>query len=276
MNLDLYQNLKKKITHNALTSIFFAESGHPGGVLSCMDILIYIFFNEIGPKIKLKSKDRNRFILSKGHSVPALYAVVKELGYLNKSDLKNLRKINSKTQGHPALNATNWIECNTGSLGQGISYSTGLALSYKLQKFKKKIYCMIGDGEMQEGQVWESLMFASHHKLNNLCVFLDYNKMQSDDLNKNIISLEPIKDKVSSFGWNYIVIDGHKVNEIKKAIEKFKKSKKPLFVIANTIKGNSISFMKNKPLWHGSVKLKKDEILKIYKELKTKEKIEIL
>ena len=274
MNILKLKKIKKKIIHNALTSIFFAESGHPGGVLSSIDILIYIFFSEIGPKSN--RKDRNRFILSKGHSVPALYAVAKELGYLNKNDLKNLRKINSKTQGHPALNHTSWVECNTGSLGQGISYSVGLALSYKLLKYKKKIFCMIGDGEMQEGQVWESLMFANHYKLNNLCVFLDYNKMQSDDLNENIISLGHLSRKISSFGWKCLTIDGHKNSQIKKAINKFKKNTKPFFIIANTIKGNGISFMKNKPLWHGSVKLKREEMFKIYEELDTRKKIEIL
>lgn len=267
MHISKIKSLRQKIIHNSLTSIYFAGSGHPGGVLSSLDIILNLFLTEIGTYKKKFNK--NRFVLSKGHSAPALYAVAKEFGYLTKIDLKNLRKINSKTQGHPSTNYTKWVECNTGSLGQGLSYSVGLAMGYKLKKYKKKIYCVIGDGEMQEGQVWEALMFASHHKLNNLCVFLDYNKMQSDDLNRNIITIEPIDKKIKSFGWNLTKINGHNYRQIQNSIKKFKNSSKPFFVIANTIKGNEISFMKNEPLWHGSVKIQKNEMLKIIAELGT-------
>jgi transketolase len=267
--------LRTKVIHNALMSIYFAESGHPGGVLSCIDILFYLFLREIKRFKNIENK--NRLILSKGHSVPALYSVAKEFGYLTKNHLKNLRKINSKAQGHPTINTFKCIECNTGSLGQGLSYSVGLALGYKLKKFDKKIFCVVGDGEMQEGQVWESLMFASHYKLNNLCVFLDYNKMQSDDLNQNIMNIEPVEKKINSFGWNVCRINGHNFSEIDKSVNKFKNSSKPFFIIADTVKGNGISFMENKPLWHGSVKISKEEIKQVLNEIGTqKDGIKIL
>lgn len=275
MSLSKTKFIRNKVINNALVSIYYAGSGHPGGVLSSIDIILTLFFSEI--KKENKKKDKNRFILSKGHSVPALYAVLKEQKYLTNSDLYKLRKLNSITQGHPSVTNNNFIECNTGSLAQGLSFATGLALGYKLKKYKKKIYCMVGDGEMQEGQVWESLMFANHHKLNNLCVILDYNKMQSDDLNKKIMNIEPIKKKIESFGWKVDKINGHDFNQIKNGINKFKKSDKPYFIIANTIKGNGISFMHNKPLWHGSVKMTKEEILQCIKELKINNpKIKIL
>ena len=261
--------LKKRILNNTLVSIYNAGSGHPGGSLSCLDIILAIFIKKIK---KNENQDRNRFVLSKGHAAPVLYAVAKEFGFLNNFELKNLRKLGSQTQGHPSTNHSSWVECNTGSLGQGFSYSIGMAKAYKMKKFKNKIFCVIGDGEMQEGQIWEGLMFANHHKLNNLCVFLDYNKLQSDDHNNNIMKLEPIINKIKSFGWSTISINGHNFSEIFNSLKKFEVSKKPLFIVANTIKGNGISYMNNKPLWHGSVKMSLNEITKAISEIKIKNK----
>lgn len=258
----------------ALISIFFAGSGHPGGSLSSMDIITYLFKNKLKLKnIKdFKIKHRNRFILSKGHAVPALYSVLAALNLLNFKDIINLRKINSKFQGHPCRIKTPWVESSSGSLGQGFSFAIGQAIALKHLKINKKIFALIGDGEMQEGQVWEGIMLSAQLKLKNLITILDYNKLQSDDFNKNIINLEPIEKKIISFNWNVIKINGHSFSEIDYAMNKKFKNQKPTFIIANTIKGKGISYMENKPLWHGSVKINKDQIRLALEELKADNK----
>jgi len=258
----------------SLMSIYFAGSGHPGGVLSSIDIINYIFskkinFNKLS---NYKVLNRNRFILSKGHSVPALYAVLSSLKLINFKNILNLRKTKSKFQGHPCRINTPWIEASTGSLGQGFSFSIGQAVATKYLKFNKKIFVMLGDGEMQEGQIWEGIMLASHLKLDNLVAILDYNKIQSDDFNKNIVNIEPLNEKIKSFGWNVLEINGHSFKEIDYAINKKFYNKKPLFIIANTIKGKGISFMENRPLWHGSVKMSINQIISSLKELRANEK----
>ena len=258
----------------SLISIFFAGSGHPGGVLSSIDIITYLFHNKI--KLKnindFKKNNRNRFILSKGHSVPALYSVLAALNLLNFKDTINLRKINSKFQGHPCRINTPWVEASTGSLGQGFSFAIGQAIALKHLKINKKVFVLIGDGELQEGQIWEGIMLSAQLKLKNLITILDYNKLQSDDFNKNIINLEPIEKKMISFNWNVIKINGHSFSEIDYAMKKKFKNQKPTFIIANTIKGKGISYMENKPLWHGSVKMNKDQIRLALEELKADNK----
>ena len=256
-------------------SIFFADSGHPGGVLSSIDIILYIYLYKLKiTKISdFKKNNRNRFILSKGHSVPAIYGTLAALKVLNFKNIFDLRKVDSVYQGHPCRINTPWIEASTGSLGQGFSFAIGQALTLKYFKNKHKIFVMIGDGEMQEGQVWEGLMFAAQHKLKNLVTILDYNKIQSDNFIKNIINIEPLKQKILSFNWNVIEINGHSFKDIDKAISKKFKNDKPIFIIAHTVKGKGVSFMENKPLWHGSLKMSVDQITSSLKELGAKSKL---
>lgn len=258
----------------SLLSIYFAGSGHPGGSLSAIEIIVYLYVKKI--KIKslkdLKIKNRDRFILSKGHAVPALYSIISVLGFIKLKEILKLRKINSVFQGHPCRIETPWVECSTGSLAQGFSFGVGQALALKKLKIDKKIFILIGDGEMQEGQIWEGLMFSAQMNLKNLVVILDYNKIQSDNFVKNIINIEPIKSKVKSFNWNIQEINGHSFGEIDNAINKKFKNNKPTFIIANTIKGKGVSYMENNVHWHGSVKMTNDQILSSLKELRANEK----
>ncbi len=269
------RKISKKARIYSLMSIFFAGSGHPGGVLSCMELITYLFACKLKVRkiSQFKSLNRDRLVLSKGHSVPAIYASLAALGAINYKDILKLRKINSKYQGHPCRVNTPWIEASTGSLGQGFSFAIGQSLTMKYLKEKNKVFTIIGDGEMQEGQVWEGLMFAAHHKLKNLIVILDYNKLQSDNFNKTIMNIEPLKKKILSFSWNVIEINGHSFKEIEKALNKKFFNEKPLFIIANTIKGKGVSFMENKPLWHGSLKMSTDQIKSSLTELGAKKKL---
>ena len=257
------------IRQNALVSIYHAESGHPGGVLSSIDIIAYLF--EVHMQYKrndFDNIDRDRFILSKGHCAPALYAVAAEVGIIEKDSLKGLRKINNTLQGHTHRITTPWVEASTGSLGQGFSFAIGEALGLKLQNIHNRIYVMLGDGELQEGEVWEGAMFSSHHKLDNLCAIIDYNKMQSDDYNENIMGLEPLIDKWESFGWNVLDIDGHNFDEIKTSFDEAGSKKgKPSIIIANTIKGKGVSYMEGSPSWHGSLKLSRDDLVEALSQL---------
>ena len=272
--------VNKSITNNirksSLASIFYAESGHPGGVLSCIDLLAYIFYDEMDyEKDNYSMIDRDRFILSKGHCAPALYAVAAELEIIDNQRLKGLRKLNHELQGHTHRVSTPFVEASTGSLGQGFSFAIGQSIGLKMHKSKHRVYTMIGDGEMQEGEIWEGAMFAGHNKLNNLCAIVDYNKMQSDNLNENIISIEPLADKWKSFLWNVIEIDGHDFDDIEQAFKLARLEKNmPTIIIAHTIKGKGVSFMENLPLWHGSLKLSNEDISKALEELSaTKEEI---
>lgn len=269
-----------KITSNLridiLDSIFLAKSGHPGGCLSCVDLIYYIFKNYLNYKKNFFRKlDRNYFVLSKGHCAPALYAVVNELGIIKKKEMLSLRKINSLAQGHTHLTQKNlWMGANTGSLGQGFSFAIGYALGLKKINSKKKVFTILGDGELQEGEIWEGAMFSSHHNLNNLCAIIDYNKLQSDEKVKNIINVEPLKQKWLSFGWKVLSIDGHNYYQIKKVIDNFfkKPQKKPTLIIANTIKGKGVKFMEKNPFWHGSVKITLEQLNKAKNEIKNAKK----
>ncbi len=263
------ENISRLARIYSLMSIYFAKSGHPGGVLSCIDIIVYLYMYRL--KIKklnhFEKTTRDRLVLSKGHSVPAVYSTLAALKAINYKNILQLRKIDSPYQGHPCRIKTPWVEASTGSLGQGFSFAIGQALALKHTKKRNKIFAIIGDGEMQEGQIWEGLMFSAQHKLDNVVAILDFNKLQSDDFNKNIINIEPLKKKIHAFNWNVIEINGHSFKEIHNAINKEYKNKKPLFIIAHTIKGKGVSFMENKPLWHGSVKMNLDQIESSLKEL---------
>ena len=244
----------KKIKINAIKSIYHAKSGHPGGVLSAADIVTYLFFNEIEiNKKNINSLNRNRFILSKGHAAPLLYSIGAELGLIKKIDLLKLRKIGSNLQGHTSRNHTPWVEANTGSLGQGFSFGIGQALACKINKSNNKIYVMIGDGEIQEGSVWEAAMAAAHHELGNLKVFVDCNRIQNDDFVEKQMRMFDIAAKWESFGWAVREIDGHNMQEILDALDWFDGvGNKPAVIVANTVKGKGVSFMENNPAFHGA------------------------
>ena len=254
---------------SSLVSIFHARSGHPGGVLSSIDLISVLFneFLEINKK-NIDSLNRNRFIMSKGHCAPAMYSVAAELGIIDKSRLNGLRKLNHELQGHTHRLSTPWAEASTGSLGQGFSFAIGEALGLRLKNIDKNIFVMVGDGELQEGEIWEGAMFSGHHKLNNICAIVDYNKMQSDDLNKNIINLEPLADKWAAFGWDVIDIDGHNFEQIRASYTKaISNQSVPTVIIANTIKGKGVSFMEGSPAWHGSLELSLDDMKHSLKDL---------
>jgi len=259
----LIKNLEEKAKEfriQVIKMLYKAQSGHPGGSLSCIDILTALYFHHIriSPNNPLW-EDRDRFILSKGHAAPALYVILAELGYFPKEDLFTLRQLNSILQGHPDMRKTPGIEVSTGSLGNGLSIGVGMALGARLSKKSYNVYVLIGDGEMDEGEIWEAAMAASKYKLNNLTVICDFNKVQLDGPVDEIMPLDPLPDKWRAFNWNVIQIDGHNMEEILDALDKAKKSKgKPTIIIAHTIKGKGISFMEGKFQWHGKAPNEKE------------------
>jgi transketolase len=254
----------------SLTEIYHAGSGHPGGALSAADLISYLCGHVLQwPRTKgNRDKNRDRFILSKGHSCPALYAAAAECGVIPHDQLLTFRKLGSSLQGHPHWLDTPWVETSTGSLGQGFSAAIGMALGLRYQHSPARVYVMLGDGEMQEGEVWEGAMCAGHHKLDNLCAIIDYNKLQSDDTNENITGLAPLRAKWDAFRWHTIEVDGHDFDQIHTAFaEAGKTTGTPTVIIANTVKGKGVSFMENSPLWHGSVKLRDEELVTALGEL---------
>lgn len=237
-----------------IEGVYNAGCGHPGGSLSIADILTYLYFVElkVDPK-NPKWDDRDRFVLSKGHTAPALYAVLAERGYFPKEDLVTLRKTTSHLQGHPDMKGTPGVDMSTGSLGQGISAACGMALSAKLSNKDYRVYAILGDGEIEEGQVWEASMFAAHNKLDNLCILVDNNGLQIDGRITEVCSPEPIDKKFEAFGFNVIIIDAHDFDSIEAAYEKAKTVKgKPTAIISKSTKGKGVSFMEDKVEWHGS------------------------
>ncbi len=234
-----------------------AGSGHPGGSLSVIDILTALYFGRLRHDPKRPDwPDRDRVVLSKGHAVPALYTVMAKAGYFPESQLITLRKLGSSLQGHPDRTMLPGIEAATGSLGQGLSISLGLALGLRLRRCPARVYCILGDGETQEGQVWEAAMSAPKlglpmHGLDNLTVILDYNKIQLDNFVAKILDLEPVLAKWQAFGWTVIEIDGHDFDQIAKALDQAEATVGPVIVVAHTIKGKGVSFMENDPEWHG-------------------------
>jgi len=251
----------KQVRIFSLILLYHAKSGHPGGSLSCADLTSYLWKKELQyTPNDFSNKSRNRLVLSKGHSVATIYACAYLTGLIDEDELRSLRQINSRLQGHPHIKDTPWVETSTGSLGQGFSVALGMAMGLSYQNITSNVYAILGDGELQEGIVWETAMAAAHHKVNNLIAFIDYNKLQSDDSNENIIGLEPLESKWKSFNWDVQVIDGHNFSEIDLSISASKKSDKPSLIIANTIKGKGVSFMEGVPGWHGSVEMTEDQI----------------
>ena len=243
-------NVRKGI----IEGTFNAKSGHPGGSLSIADIISYLYFKEmnIDPS-NPAMPGRDRFVLSKGHAAPALYAVMAERGYFPVEELKTLRKIGSRLQGHPSMKCLPGIDISTGSLGQGISAACGMALGAKLQNADFRVYSILGDGEIEEGQVWEAAMYAAAKKLDNLVAFVDNNNLQIDGTVEEVNSPYPIPEKFAAFGWNVIEIDGHSFDEIENALNAARECKgKPTAIIAKTIKGKGVSYMENQVNWHGA------------------------
>lgn len=247
-------DVRKQMRIDIIESIAAAGSGHPGGSLSACDIVATLFFEKMNIDPKNPNwEDRDRFVLSKGHVAPALYAALAERGFIPREDLLTLRKIDSYLQGHPDMKHTNGIDISTGSLGQGLSIANGMAIAAKLDKKNYYVYTMLGDGEVQEGQIWEAAMSSAHYKLNNLIAFLDFNGLQIDGTNEEVMNINPIDDKFRSFGWNVLCIDGHDTDAISKAVDEAKKeTERPTMIIAKTVKGKGVSFMENNGNWHGT------------------------
>lgn len=233
----------------------YACSGHPGGSLSAVDLVTYIFHKAINfSPHNCRDLDRDRFVLSKGHSCLALYAALAQKGFFSIEEFKGLRKVGGMLQGHPDRLKTPGVEFNSGSLGQGFSFALGCALGAKRTNRQFRTYVLLGDGELNEGQIWEGMMFGAQHKLDNLVAIVDYNKYQSDSLCSSVTALEPLMDKFSAFGWHPIELDGHDFGEIADALEESRKVKgKGTILLAHTVKGKGISFMENNPKWHGSL-----------------------
>ena len=247
---DIARNIRKDI----VSMIHMSKSGHPGGSLSAVEILTALYFDEmnIDPN-NCKMEDRDRFVLSKGHAAPVLYATLAHKGYFDREELKGLRKINRMLQGHPDMKGTPGVEMSTGSLGQGFSGAGGMAMASKLDNAPWRVYTLLGDGEVQEGIVWEAAMSAAHYKLDNMVAFLDYNGLQIDGKTEDVMNIGPIVDKFKAFGWNVIEIDGHDFDQIFAALDMAKETVgKPTMIIAKTIKGKGVSFMENQAGWHGA------------------------
>ena len=244
----------RKVRCHIVEMVAGAKSGHPGGSLSATEIVVTLYFDElrVNPE-NPNNPDRDRFILSKGHACPVLYGVLAEKGFFPVDELKTFRKINSRLQGHPDMKKTPGIEMSTGSLGQGFSAANGMALAAKLDNKDYRVYVLIGDGENQEGQIWEGAMLAAHYKLDNVTAFLDYNGLQIDGPIQEVMSPEPLADKWRAFGWHVIEIDGHNFGQIRAALDEAKNTKgKPTMIIAKTVKGKGISYMENQAGWHGN------------------------
>ncbi len=253
-----FEDFTKCIRQDILKMICTAKSGHPGGSLSCVEILSVLYRNILNiPSSWKKSPDfdkRDRFILSKGHASACLYSVLAHCGFFDTNELLTFRKLGSRLQGHPSTRyGLEGIEACTGSLGQGLSMAVGVALGLKLDKNPAKVYVLLGDGEMQEGSVWEALMSASHKKLNNLVAIVDKNNLQIDGSCNDVKSLEPLDKKLEAFGFVVKTVNGHSEEELTSALNFAKKADKPVFIIANTIKGKGVSFMENNAGWHGKV-----------------------
>jgi transketolase len=253
----------------SLEMIHAAGSGHPGGCLSAADLLVYLFHHQLRfDPANPHWPERDRFVLSKGHACPAFYAVAALVGIIPREQLSEFRKLDGRLQGHPHVVDTPWVETSTGSLGQGFSASVGMALGLRHHASKSRVYAMLGDGELQEGEVWEAAMCAGHFRLSNLCAIVDYNKMQSDATNAEIMSLEPLAAKWSAFNWQALEIDGHDFAQMAIAFEAARSTTdRPTVIIAHTIKGKGVSYMEGVPSWHGSVKLRDEELAQALAEL---------
>ena len=254
MNEQMLKEQAKKIRKDIVTMIGQAKSGHPGGSLSAAEIVTYLYFEEMNVNpADPKWEDRDRFVLSKGHAAPVLYAALAHKGYFPIEELATLRKIGSHLQGHPDMNKVPGVDMSTGSLGTGISAAVGMALAGKLDKKEHYVFTLLGDGELQEGQVWEAAMAAGHYKLDNLIAFVDNNKLQLDGSLEEIMSSYPIGDKFRAFGWNVLEVNGHDVEQISDAVEfAFSMKGKPTVIVADTVKGKGVTLFENNVNFHGS------------------------
>ncbi len=243
----------KEIRRNIIDAVYYAQSGHPGGSLSIADIMTVLYFDELKiDETNPRWEDRDRMVLSKGHCSPALYATLAERGFFEKEKLKTFRNIESNLQGHPDMNKVPGVDMTSGSLGQGFSVANGMAISGKIDKKDYRVYCILGDGEIEEGQVWEAAMTSNKYKLDNLCVIVDNNNLQIDGTIEEVMSSYPIDKKFESFGFNVITIDGHDFEQISNAFKNARETKgKPTCIVAKTIKGKGIPFMENQAGWHG-------------------------
>lgn len=258
----------KDLRRNIIEMIYRAKSGHPGGSLSIADIMAVLYWKEMNVDAQNpKAENRDRFVLSKGHAAPALYAALIEKGYADKELIPTLRRWGSPLQGHPDMKKLSGVEMSTGSLGQGLSVANGMALSSKIYNNGFRVYTILGDGELQEGQIWEAAMTAAHYKLDNLVAIVDYNNLQIDGKVSDVMDVYPVGDKFKAFNWNVIEIDGHNYEEIMKAFEEARNVKgKPTVIVAKTVKGKGVSFMENNPGFHGAAP-NDDEYKKAMEEL---------
>lgn len=253
-NTEELHNIAVRVRKDIILMLTESASGHPGGSLSAADIITALYFNimNINPE-NPKDLDRDRFVLSKGHAAPALYSVLARRGFFDVKELNTLRKFGSILQGHPNMNEVPGVDMSTGSLGQGISAAVGMAVAGKIDKKNYRVYTLLGDGELEEGEVWEAAMAAAHYKLDNLTAFIDHNGLQIDGPITEVMSPEPVADKFKAFGWNVLNIDGHDFNQILDAAEKAKNTKgKPTMIVCKTVKGKGVSFMENVASWHGT------------------------
>lgn len=247
------QKYANKIRQGVIKAVYSAKSGHPGGSLSIAEILAVLYFNQMNiDERNPKAKERDRLVLSKGHTSPALYSALALRGFFDVKDLENFRNIKSNLQGHPDMKNIPGVDASTGSLGQGLSIANGMAISSKMDSEGVRVYCICGDGEIEEGQIWEAAMTSAHYKLDNLCLIIDNNNLQIDGKVSEVMNIYPIDEKFRSFGFEVINVDGHNISELISAFEQAKKTKgKPTAIIANTIKGKGVSFMENQAEWHG-------------------------
>lgn len=245
-------DVSKQIRRDIVEMVSAASSGHPGGSLSSADLMAVLYFDhmKVDPA-NPQWEERDRFVLSKGHCAPALYAALCQKGYFDRAELKNLRQTGAMLQGHPDMKKVPGVDMSTGSLGQGFSAAVGMALALRLDKKSCGVYALLGDGELNEGIIWEAAMAASHYKLNNLVAILDYNGLQIDGTNDEVMSVKPVDEKWKSFGWEVIEIDGHNHQEIKGALNQANALQKPVLIIARTVKGKGVSYMENQVGWHG-------------------------
>lgn len=269
MEISKMKEISKQIRRDIVEMVYRAKSGHPGGSLSIADILTVLYHKEMNVDgNNPKKEDRDRLILSKGHASPALYAALMSKGYISRDLVPEFRKFGSILQGHPDLKKTPGVEMSTGSLGQGLSVANGLAMSSKIFGPNYRVYAILGDGEIQEGQVWEAAMTAGFKKLDNLVAFLDLNNLQIDGDVRKVMDIYPVVDKFKAFNWNVIEIDGHNYEEIINALDKARSTKgMPTIIIAHTVKGKGVSFMENNPGWHGKAP-SEEEFNKAMEELK--------
>ena len=257
MDATIKKQLEKtacKVRMGVIEGVYNAKSGHPGGSLSISDVLTYLYFAKLNVDPKNpKWADRDRFVLSKGHCAPALYAVLAERGFFDKSELKKLRHIGAMLQGHPDMKGTPGVDMSTGSLGQGISAAAGMALGGKLSSASYKVYTILGDGEIEEGQVWEAAMFSAHNKLDNLVAIVDNNGLQIDGKITDVCSPMPITDKFEAFGWHVITMNAPDFDDIERAFDEAEKiNGKPVAIVMTSVKGKGVSFMENQVGWHGT------------------------